>query len=201
MASVQKKLFLVVFAIFSSNILCAEVEITCAIIKPDAVAAGKTGAIITKIEDAGFSIVRLDKIMLPQEAVEAFYQEHEGKPFFNNLVAYMSSGPIVVMALEKEDAVNAWRTMIGATDPGKAKKGTIRKLYGTDVTHNAVHGSDSQDKAIEELLFFFVSDEELQDELDDLLLVDELEASGLEQDLTDEVEQADHILFEQDNEL
>lgn len=160
------------FLVFCIGTSQAELEITCAIIKPDAVEAKKTGAIISTIEEKGFGIVRLEKLTLSREAVEIFYAEHAEKSFFPDLVEYMTSGPVVVMALSRENAVKAWRNLMGATDPAAAKKGTIRKLYGSDITHNAVHGSDSQERAWWELVFFFLPQETMEDEFDQELVID-----------------------------
>ncbi|MFA6527294.1 MAG: nucleoside-diphosphate kinase [Candidatus Babeliales bacterium] len=130
-------------------------ERTLAIIKPDAVKALNTGKIIDRIEQEGFSIVGLAKIHLDNEQAEEFYAVHKERGFFGELVSFMSSGPIVVLALEKEGAVKAWRDLMGATDPVKAEPGTLRKLFGTNVGENATHGSDSLENAAIELNFFF----------------------------------------------
>jgi nucleoside-diphosphate kinase len=131
------------------------VQQTLAIIKPDAVAAKVTGKIIEKIEQAGFKIVDLRKIQLEKEGAEKFYAEHKTKTFFADLVSFMTSGPVIVMILEKEEAVNGWRELMGTTDPAKANEGTIRKLFGTSIEKNAVHGSDSLESAPREIKFFF----------------------------------------------
>ena len=131
------------------------IERTLAIIKPDAVSAHYTGKIIDRIDQEGFTVTDLRKVTLEREHAEKFYEMHKGKPFFNQLVDYMSSGPIVVMILEKLNAIPEWRKLMGATDPAKATEGTIRKLFGTDITKNAVHGSDSTDAAQREIKFFF----------------------------------------------
>lgn len=130
-------------------------ERTLAIIKPDAVKAKNTGKIIDRIEQEGFSIIGLAKLQLDKEQAESFYAVHKGRGFFNELVSFMTSGPIVVLALEKENAVKAWRDLMGATDPLKAEPGTLRKLFGTNVGENATHGSDSLENAAIELDFFF----------------------------------------------
>lgn len=130
-------------------------ERTLAIIKPDAVQALNTGKIIDRIEQEGFSIVGLAKLHLTKEQAEEFYAVHNGRGFFEELVSFMSSGPVVVLALEKEGAVKAWRDLMGATDPVKAEPGTLRKLFGTNVGSNATHGSDSLENAAIELNFFF----------------------------------------------
>lgn len=131
------------------------VQQTLAIIKPDAVAAKVTGKIIDKIEQAGFKIVDLRKIQLEKEGAQKFYAAHKNKKFFADLVAYMVSGPVIVMILEKEEAINDWRQLMGTTDPAKANEGTIRKLFGTSIEKNAVHGSDSLEAAPKEIKFFF----------------------------------------------
>lgn len=130
-------------------------EQTLAIIKPDAVAAKNAGKIIDLIEQNGFSIDRMEKGILKSEQAEAFYAVHKEKPFFGELVEFLCSGPIVVMALSKENAITDWRTLMGATDSKKAEKGTIRSLFGTDIGKNATHGSDSPETAAQELGFFF----------------------------------------------
>lgn len=131
------------------------VERTLAIIKPDAVKTHNTGKIIDKIEQADFSIIDLRKVHLDREQAEKFYEEHRGKKFFHQLVDFMTSGPVVVMILEKINAVADWRDLMGATDPAKAREGSMRKLFGTDMTKNAVHGSDSTKSAHREIRFFF----------------------------------------------
>ena len=130
-------------------------EQTLALIKPDAVAAGNSGKIIDLIEKNGFSIDRMEKGLLKKEHAENFYAVHKDKPFFGELTTFITSGPIIVMALRKDNAVNDWRTLMGATDPQKAADGTIRKLYGTSIGSNAVHGSDSAENAALELGLFF----------------------------------------------
>jgi nucleoside-diphosphate kinase len=130
-------------------------EKSFAIIKPDAVKAKNSGKIIDIIEQHGFEIPNLKKVVLNKNDAEKFYAIHKDRPFFNDLVAYMSSGPIIVMVLQKHNAVQEWRNLMGATDPAKASEGTIRKLFGTDITHNATHGSDSPENAIIEIRQFF----------------------------------------------
>ncbi|MCB9492647.1 MAG: nucleoside-diphosphate kinase [Epsilonproteobacteria bacterium] len=130
-------------------------ENTLAIIKPDAVKAKNTGKIIDRIEQEGFNIIEMKKMHLQRKDAEAFYAVHKDRGFFGELVDFMSSGPIVVMALEKENAIAAWRDLMGATDPAKAADNTIRKLFGANVGENATHGSDAPDTAREELNFFF----------------------------------------------
>jgi nucleoside-diphosphate kinase len=135
------------------------VERTFAIIKPDAVAAGHTGGIIDMIEKAGFKILALRTQHLTKTEAEGFYAVHKGKGFFDELVAFMTEGRVVVMALERENAVAKWREVMGATDPAKAAEGTIRKKYGTNVGRNASHGSDSPENAAIELAYFFRASE------------------------------------------
>ena len=128
---------------------------TLAIIKPDAIARKKLGSIIAHVENAGFLIRAARLVRLSREEAEAFYEVHRGRPFFEELVRFMSSGPCFPMALEKEDAVAAFRATIGATDPAEAEPGTIRKLYAESKGRNAVHGSDSDENAVREIGFFF----------------------------------------------
>jgi nucleoside-diphosphate kinase len=124
-------------------------------IKPDAFSKGHTGAILAMIEKAGFRIVALKKIRLSEEKAGEFYAVHKERPFYGELVEFMSSGPIVAAILEKDNAVEDFRKLIGATDPSKADEGTIRKLYAESVGKNAVHGSDSNENAQIEGQFFF----------------------------------------------
>jgi len=128
---------------------------TFGIIKPDAVAANHSGAILQKILDNGFKVRGLKLIHLTKKQAEGFYAVHRERPFFAGLVEFMSSGPCVVMALEKEGAVKAWRDLMGATDPAKADEGTLRKEFGGSVGENAVHGSDSDENAAIEIAYFF----------------------------------------------
>jgi nucleoside-diphosphate kinase len=130
---------------------------TLAIIKPDAVSTGKLGPIVAHIEKAGFKIREARLIRLSREQAEAFYEVHRGRPFYDELVKFMSSGPCFPMALEKADAVASFRTTIGATDPTEAAPGTIRKLFAESKGRNAVHGSDSDENAAREIAFFFGS--------------------------------------------
>ena len=130
-------------------------NLTFGIVKPDAVRAGKTGAIIQRILDDGFKIRGLKLIHMTQQQAEGFYAVHRERPFFSGLVEFMSSGPSVVMALEKENAVKGWRDLMGATDPAKADAGTLRKDFGGSVGENAVHGSDSDENAAIEIAYFF----------------------------------------------
>ena len=130
-------------------------NLTFGIIKPDAVGAGQTGSIIQRILDSGFKIRGLKLIKMSREQAEGFYAVHRERPFFAGLTEFMSSGPCVVMALEKEGAVKAWRDLMGATDPAKADPGTLRKEFGGSVGENAVHGSDSDENAAIEISYFF----------------------------------------------
>ena len=130
-------------------------DLTFAIIKPDAVSAGHTGKIIDKIITDGFRIRAMKMIHQSRKQAEGFYEVHRGKPFYEGLTEFMSSGPCVVMALEKEGAVKAWRDLMGATDPAKADEGTIRKEFGGSVGENATHGSDSDENAAIEISYFF----------------------------------------------
>ena len=124
-------------------------------IKPDAVGAGNTGAITKMIEEAGFRIVAIKKMQLTGAKAGEFYAVHKERPFYNDLCAYMSSGSIVPMILEKDNAVEDFRKLIGATDPKKAADGTIRKLFAKSIEANAIHGSDSDENAAIEGSFFF----------------------------------------------
>jgi nucleoside-diphosphate kinase len=124
-------------------------------IKPDAFAEGHSGAIIQMIETAGFKIKAAKLTHLTKERAGQFYAVHKERPFYQDLCQYMSSGPIIAMMLEKENAVGDFRKLIGATDPAKAEDGTIRKLYAKSIESNAIHGSDSDDNAIIESNFFF----------------------------------------------
>jgi len=128
---------------------------TFAIIKPDAMEAGHAGKILDRIITDGFKVLGMRQVHLTRPQAEGFYAVHRERPFFDELVTFMSRGPIVVLALEAEDAVNKWRTVIGATDPAKADDGTIRKLYGKDLGENAVHGSDATETAAVEIGYFF----------------------------------------------
>ena len=130
-------------------------NLTFGIIKPDAVRGGKTGAIIERITDGGFKIRAMKLIHMTLEEAQGFYAVHRERPFFPELTAFMSSGPCVVMALEKDGAVKAWRDLMGATDPAKADKGTLRKEFGGSLGENAVHGSDSEENAAIEISYFF----------------------------------------------
>lgn len=128
---------------------------TFTMIKPDAVEAGHIGAILEKINGAGFRIVAMEMTQLSKKDAEAFYAVHSERPFYGELVDYMSSGPIVAAILEKDNAVADFRTLIGATNPAEAAEGTIRKLYATSIAANAIHGSDSDENAEIEGAFYF----------------------------------------------
>ena len=131
------------------------IERTFAMIKPDAIAAKNTGKIIDMIEKNGFTILAMRKTQLDKQTAQTFYAVHKERPFFGELVSFVTSGPVIVMALEKDNAVKAWRDLMGATDPQKAEAGTIRKLFGTSIGTNATHGSDAPETAQEELKLFF----------------------------------------------
>ncbi|RRB04502.1 nucleoside-diphosphate kinase [Larkinella rosea] len=133
---------------------------TFTMIKPDAVADGNSGAIIKMIEEAGFRIVALKKIQLTKERAGQFYAVHSERPFYDGLTTYMSSGPIIPMILEKENAVADFRKLIGATNPAQAEDGTIRKLYAKSIEANAIHGSDSDENSKIEGDFFFAGIEQ-----------------------------------------
>lgn len=128
---------------------------TFTMIKPDAVSAGNIGAIIKMIEEAGFKVISMKYTRLSNERAGQFYAVHRERPFYQDLCNYMSSGPIVAIILEKDNAVEDFRTLIGATNPAEAAEGTIRKLFATSIEANAVHGSDSDDNAQLEGSFFF----------------------------------------------
>lgn len=134
-------------------------HITFTIIKPTAVSKGYTGPILNMISESGFKISALKMLQLTRKEAETFYEVHRERPFYNDLVEFMVSGPIVVGILEKENAVESYRRLIGATDPAKAEEGTIRKLYAESVQANAVHGSDSDENASIEASFFFATSE------------------------------------------
>ena len=130
-------------------------QTTLAIIKPDSVAAGNGGNILAHLEKEGFTIRGLKVIHLTADQAGAFYAVHKERPFYGDLVAFMTSGPCIPVALEREDAVPYLRQVMGATDVSKAEAGTIRNLYGTSIERNAIHGSDSPENAVIELAFFF----------------------------------------------
>ena len=130
-------------------------ERTFAIIKPDAVKAKYTGKILQRIEEAGFTIRAMQLRHLSVAEAEGFYAVHRERPFFASLTTFMSSGPCVVLALEADDAIKKWRTLMGATDPAKAEAGTLRKDFGASIENNATHGSDAPETAAFELGYFF----------------------------------------------
>jgi nucleoside-diphosphate kinase len=130
-------------------------ERTFAIIKPDAVKAGYTGRIIQRIEEAGFTIRAMQMRQLSTREAEGFYAVHRERPFFASLTRFMSSGPCMVIALEADEAISKWRTLMGATDPAKAETGTLRKEFGASIENNATHGSDAPETAAFELGYFF----------------------------------------------
>ncbi len=130
-------------------------DFTFSIIKPNAVRTGKTGPILAMINEGGFEIAAMRMVRMTTPQAESFYSIHKGKPFFEGLIEFMTSGPVVVMILRHENAVEKFRQLIGATDPKKAEPGTIRKTFAVSVQMNAVHGSDSPENALIEANFFF----------------------------------------------
>ena len=142
--------------IFKNNTMS---NLTFTMVKPEAVEAGNTGAILNKIEKAGFRIVAMKKVLLSKERAGEFYAVHKERPFYGELVDYMSSGPIIAALLEKDNAVLDFRTLIGATDPLEAAEGTIRAEFAESKAKNAVHGSDSDENANIEADFHFSSNE------------------------------------------
>ena len=130
-------------------------NITFTMIKPEAVKAGNSGAILKRIEEGGFRIVAMKKVHLSEERAGKFYEVHKERPFYGELVEYMSGGPIIAAILEKDNAVTDFRTLIGSTNPEEAADGTIRKEFATSLAMNAIHGSDSDDNAIIEAKFHF----------------------------------------------
>ena len=128
---------------------------TFSIIKPDAVRKGDTGAILAEIQKAGFKIISIKKISISKAQAEGFYHVHAARPFFGELTEFMSSGPIVPMVLEKENAIADLRKLMGATDPAKADAGTIRKMFAASIGENAIHGSDAEETASFEIGYFF----------------------------------------------
>jgi len=135
------------------------VERTFSIIKPDAVAAGKAGEILAMIQGAGFKVLAMRMMRLTDAQAREFYGVHSARPFFNGLVKFMTEGPIVVMALEREDAIKGLREVMGATNPANAAEGTVRKRFATDIERNCIHGSDAPETAEQELRFFFSASE------------------------------------------
>jgi len=130
-------------------------ERTFAIIKPDACSRNLAGTILAKIEEKGFHVIALKKIAMTRKQAEGFYAVHRGKPFFDSLTTFMSSSPCIVMVLEKENAIAAWRTLMGATNPANADPGTIRKEFAQSLEANSVHGSDAPETAAYEIRYFF----------------------------------------------
>lgn len=130
-------------------------EYTLAILKPDSVRRNLVGKILEQIEESGLQIRALKRLTLTRKQAEAFYDVHKQRPFFASLCDYMTSGPVVVAALEGERAIERWRELMGATDPAKAAEGTIRKKFGQNIEQNATHGSDAPDTAAREVAFFF----------------------------------------------
>jgi len=130
-------------------------ENTFAIIKPDAVERNLIGKILERIEAKGFRIVAMKRVQLTKSVAEGFYHVHKERPFFNDLTTYMCTGPVVLLGLQRENAVPQWRELMGATNPKDAAEGTIRKDFAIDIEKNSVHGSDSQDNAAFELSYFF----------------------------------------------
>ncbi|MDX1390184.1 MAG: nucleoside-diphosphate kinase [Acidobacteriota bacterium] len=137
-------------------------ERTLAIIKPDAVENRDAGKILARIEEEGFTIVAMRMIRMTRKEAEGFYAVHRERPFFGDLTAYMSSGPAVVMVLEKDDAIGTWRKVMGATNPTEAAEGTIRKRFGESIERNATHGSDAPETAAFETGYFFSGVERLE---------------------------------------
>ena len=134
-------------------------ERTLTIIKPDSMEAGNAGNILAHLENEGFEIQALKRLRLSEAQAQRFYEVHRERPFYDSLVAYMTSGPIIAAALAREDAVPQLRKAMGATDPANAEKGTIRALYGSSIERNAIHGSDSPESAQRELSLFFEKNE------------------------------------------
>lgn len=134
-------------------------QTTLTILKPDSVAAGNAGNVLAHLEKEGFRIVAMKKMRLTKAQAEAFYSVHSERPFYGSLVEFMTSGPVVPAALEREDAVPHLRQVMGATDSEKAEDGTVRNLYGTNIERNAIHGSDSPENAAIEVAFFFSKSE------------------------------------------
>jgi nucleoside-diphosphate kinase len=133
--------------------------LTLGIIKPDAIASGKSGAILAHLQQAGFIVRAARLVRLSRPEAEVFYEIHRGRPFYHDLVAFMTSGPCLPLALERHDAVAHMRTVIGATDPAEAEPGTVRKLYAESKGKNAIHASDSAENAAREVAFFFTEAE------------------------------------------
>ena len=132
---------------------------TFTIIKPDSVRKGNFGKIVSRIEAEGFTVLGIKKIALSEQLAKSFYAVHSERGFFSDLVTYMTSGPVYVIALEGDNAVASLRKLMGATDPAKADAGTIRKEFGESIEQNAIHGSDSDENASSEIAFFFAQSE------------------------------------------
>ena len=130
-------------------------DFTFSIIKPNAVRTGKTGPILSMINEGGFEISAMRMVRITTSQAETFYAVHKGKPFYEGLIEFMTSGPVVIMILKHQNAVEEFRKLIGATDPAKAEPGTIRKAFAVSVQMNAVHGSDSPENAVKEADYFF----------------------------------------------
>jgi nucleoside-diphosphate kinase len=135
---------------------------TLAILKPDCVRKNLIGQVVTKITDAGFKIKAMKMVKLSEDAAKGFYEVHKERPFFGELIDYMTSGPCVPIALEKDNAIEDFRKLIGATDPQKAEEGTIRNLYAENIQENIIHGSDSDENAAKEIAHFFSRKELLE---------------------------------------
>ncbi len=138
------------------------IQRTLAILKPDCLEKNIQGKVIQQIIDAGFKIIGMRLVHLSEASARKFYEVHKQRPFYNNLVMYMTSGPVIPMALENENAVADFRKLIGATDPVKAEEGTIRKLYAESIERNIVHGSDSPENAVKEIGHFFREEDLVQ---------------------------------------
>lgn len=130
-------------------------QTTLTILKPDSVRAGNAGKILAHLEAEGFTVRCLKKVRLTEDQAKAFYEVHKERPFYGELVKFMTSGPVIPAALERDNAVAHLRQVMGATDSTKAEAGTVRNLYGTDIEQNAIHGSDSPENAANEVAFFF----------------------------------------------
>ncbi len=135
------------------------IERTLTIVKPDGVAAGLTGAVLAHLEKAGFKILALRRLQLTRAQAEGFYAVHRERGFFQDLIRFMTEGPVVVAALERENAIAELRRHMGATDPAKAEAGTLRKLYATSIERNVIHGSDAAETARQEIAYFFAQAE------------------------------------------
>lgn len=135
---------------------------TLAILKPDCVEKNLIGKVITHIQEAGFKVIGMKMVRLTKDSAGGFYEIHKERPFYNDLLTYMTSGPCVPIALKKENAVEDFRKLIGATDPSKAQDGSIRKMYADNIERNIVHGSDSDENAAKEISHFFTRKELLE---------------------------------------